>query len=421
LGPSIVYSERTNEELEALFRTIINDEEFLNVCQQKFEKYNEDDLSSFTLSTNHFDYEEISRDELKPRVVHEINMSVYYNIEVDRNNSDVTYVKRYINVIPEENDHTTKKNRFSNLNLSNDIERFIKMHDYVRHSQPPETKITENKTPIKRRQIHVEPRRRTTIDQIQEYDSVALAQIVEQQLAAARHAAARNNFNPIVNQSPRVQPPVNRAKFIQPPILIPKTNEQTPRHRIDYIEFPKTNLNHFLRKPFTFIDNLVSKPIPSNNEREKLLILGQQGIISSAVALGSQRIPDNIKTIELLEIPTTKPNANQYQDFHLIGYETLDDYSVSANPILRRAKSMKHINNAPNRSLTILRDITSDNSSKLSSPLRSIKRNIHHKNDTAIHNKQVSREKRQGKKVVENKHMGICRRIRYDDCCCCCC
>jgi hypothetical protein len=399
LGPSIVYSERTNEELEALFRTIINDEEFLNVCQEKFEKYNEDDL---TLSTNHFDYEEISRDELKPRVVHEINMSVYYNIEVDRNNSDVTYVKRYINVIPEENDHTTKKNRFSNLNLSNDIERFIKMHDYVRHSQPPpEAKITENKPSVKRRQIHVEPRRRTTIDQIQEYDSVALAQIVEQQLAAARHAAARNNFNPIVNPSARVQPPVNRAKFIQPPILIPKLNEQTPRHRVDYIEFPKRNLNHLRRKPLTFIDNLVSQPIPSNNEREKLVILGQQGILSSAVALGSQRIPDNIKTIELLEIPTTK-NANQYQDFRLISYETLDDSSVFTNPVLRRAKSMKHINNASektsNHSLTILKDITSDNSSKLSSPLRSIKRNIHHKNETAIHNKQVSREKRQGKK-----------------------
>jgi hypothetical protein len=55
LGPSIVYSERTNEELEELFRTIIDDEEFLNVCQKEFkqrDKFNKEDLPSFIFSTN---------------------------------------------------------------------------------------------------------------------------------------------------------------------------------------------------------------------------------------------------------------------------------------------------------------------------------------------------------------------------------
>ncbi|CAF1684836.1 unnamed protein product, partial [Adineta ricciae] len=104
LGSSIVYSERTNEELEELFRTIIDDDEFLNVCQKEFEqhdKFDKEDLPSFILSTNKNDYEEIpatteSENELKPRVVHEINMSVYYDFHVDRENSDLKFVKRYI-------------------------------------------------------------------------------------------------------------------------------------------------------------------------------------------------------------------------------------------------------------------------------------------------------------------------------------
>jgi hypothetical protein len=376
LGPSIVYSERTNEELEALFRTIVDDDEFLNVCQEKFGQVPNDHYSPFILPTNKFDYEEIpteDKDQLKGRVVHEINMSVYYNVEVDRNNSDLTFVKRYINVIPEEN---SKKNRFSNLNLSNNIDRFVKIHDYVHHSQQ------EKKSSVKRRSIPVEPKRRSTIsssvNQIEEYDSAVLAHIVEQQLAAAA-----KNFSPITHQYTRIQPPVNRAKFIQPPILIPKANEH---YRVDHIEYPKGNLNSLLRKP---IDNRRSQVIASENEREKLVILGQQGIISSAVALGSQRIPDNIKTIELLEIPTTKPNASQYQDFHLISYETLDNYP----PVLRRIKSTKNIPKqiaiSSRRSSTII----PDSSPTISAPLKNIKRNLHHKNETVIHNKQVFKEK----------------------------
>jgi len=279
--------------------------------------------------------------------------------------------------------------------------------------QPPqqqspqqETKITQNKKhSVKRRPLPVEPKRRTTIssvDETQEYDSAALARIVEQQLEAARRAAAAKNFNPIADQPSRTQPPVNRVKFVPPPTLTPQVKEQTaPRHRIDHIEFPKTSLNRILRRPFTFIDYLVPQRPIQSKEREKLLILGQQGIISSAVALGSPRIPDNIKSIELLEIPNPKTNVNQYQDFRLISYETLDDYSMPATPVFRRAKSVKNIKNQSEmptkRASTIITDITSDNSSKLLSPLKSIKRTIHNKNETAIHNKQVSKEKSKGK------------------------
>ncbi len=412
MGPSIVYSERTNEELEELFRTIIDDEEFLNVCQQKLEegdKFNKNDLSSFHFSRNKCDYEEIStnidKDELKPRIVHEINMSIYYNIEVDRNNSDLTFVQRYINVLPEEKDNLTKKNRFSNLNLPNNIDRLVKIHDSVHHSQQPTKPIPNKKPLVKRRQTYVEPKRRTTISTInetQEYDSAALARIVEQQLEAARRAAAMKNFNPIVNHSARTQPPVDRARFVPPPILTPKIREQTPRHRVDHIQFPQTNSNRFFRKPFTFINNLISQPVVSKPEREKILRLGEQGIISSAMALGSQRIPDNIKTIELLEIPNTQTNTNQYQDFSLVSYETLDDYSIPAPPVIRRAKSMRHINTpselSTKRSSTIISGIPADSYSQLSSPLKNIRHNIHNKNETTIYNKQVSKEKSKGKK-----------------------
>ena len=424
MGPSIVYSERTNEELEELFRTIVDDEEFINVCHEKinqYEKDHENDYTSYNSSTNKFEYDEIpptNGDDLKPVVVHEINVSVYYNVEVDKNNSDLTFVKRFINVVPEEeNEKSTKKNRFSNLNLSNDIERVVKAHDHVHHSQPEIKPPPQKKSSIKRRQTYNELKRRSTISSVnetQEYDSAVLARIVEQQLEAARLAAEKKkSFNPIITPSVRTEPPVNRATFIQPPILIPKTKEETPRHRIDDIEFPRTNINR-LRKPFTFIDNLAPKSSPSKSERDKLLILGQQGLLSSAVALGSSRIPDNIKTIELLEIPNTKTNLNQYQDFHLIGYETLDNHSFSTTPILRRAKSMKNINKqrAPSakRLSTIVSDITSDNSSKFASPLKSIRRNFHHKNETANYNKQVFKEKSRGKTNRRKSNMGICRR-----------
>lgn len=489
MGPSIVYSERTNEELEELFRTIINDDEFLNVCQKEFherEQIIEDNLSSYMFPTNTFDYEEIptnsNDDPTQPRIVHEINMSIYYNVEVDKNNSDLTFVQRYINVLPEEKDDSMKKNRFSNLNLSNDIDRLIKIHDYVHHSQQQqqqeqeepepeqqqqtseqyqkqeqqqqqqipkqhqkqeqqqqqqkkqehqeqqhqrkqqegqqEKKIIENKKPSsKRRQTHFEPKRRTTvstIDLTEKYDSVALAQIVEEQLAAARRAAKANkNFNPIVNQPMHAQPPVNRAKFVSPPELNTRSKEYIPRHRIDHIEYPKTNLNHLTRKPFTYLNNHTSSSVQSK-EHEKLLKLGQQGIISSAVAFGTQRIPDNIKTIELLEIPNTKTNRNQYQDFHLIGYETLDNYSIPTTPVFRRTKSMRHNNNnnhhhhhkqhemQTKRSSAIINEIPLDNLTKSSSPLKNIKHNTYHKNETSIHNKQVSKERSKGKTIRRN-------------------
>ncbi|CAF4153907.1 unnamed protein product, partial [Rotaria magnacalcarata] len=45
--------------------------------------------------------------------------------------------------IKQENQDVPKKNRFSNLNLSNDIDRFVKMHDYLHHSQQHETKVSK--------------------------------------------------------------------------------------------------------------------------------------------------------------------------------------------------------------------------------------------------------------------------------------
>lgn len=389
MGPSIVYSERSNEELEALFRTIIDDDEFLNVCQEKFEKLN--------LPREKFAYDEISNHEKDPiqgRVVHEINMSIYYNVEVDRNNSDVTYVQRTINVVP---DHKSKKNRFSNLNLSNQIDRLVKMHDYVRQSKP------ERKPSIKRRSTQLESKRRTTIATInesEEYDSAFLAQLVEQQLEAARRAEQAKHFTRIRQPPPPPPPVVNRAKFVQPPTFPSKID---PRHRVDHIEYPKGNLS---RRPLTFLDN---QPI---DEREKLLRLGQQGILLTAAALGSQKIPDNIKTIELLEIPT-----HQQQDFRFIGYETLDDSSLSHNPLLRRAKSTRQINkqseSVSRRASTIITDLDAEKSSTFVSPLKSLKRHHRHKNETANHNKPVSHEQKSGKRI---------RRciLTNDDYCCCC-
>jgi hypothetical protein len=423
LGPSIVYSERTNEELEELFRTIIDDEEFLNVCQKEFkqrDKFNKEDLPSFIFSTNKDDYEEVpatteNDNQSKPRVVHEINMSIYYDFQVNQENSDLKFVKRYINIIPEENENKKKNNRFSTLNLSNDIDRLVKMHDFVHHSQQQqqqqqEIKITKpeviphKKSTIKRRQTCLEPRRRTTIPAISdthEFDSAALARIVEEQLEAARFAAAIENFIPKANPSSRMMP-INRTRFIEPASLISQSKEQSLRHRIDDIEYPKTNINCLLRKPCTFVNNTVSQPIPSQDEREKLLILGQQGIISSAVALGSQKIPDNIKSIELLEIPNTKTNENQYQDFRMISYETLDNYPINTAPLLRRAKSMRHMSSQTEtthkRPSPLINDGLLDTYAKLTSPLKSIRRNIRNKHETAINNKPVFKEKIQGRK-----------------------
>lgn len=377
MGPSIIYSEQSNEELEALFRTIIDDDEFLSVCQNKF--------NHVDIPREKFAYDEISntnQDQLKDRIVHEINMSVYYNIEVDRNNSDVTYVHRTINVLPESN-----KNRFSNLNLSNDIDRFIQMHDYVHHHSPSEKKPS------------IKQQRRTTttiaaINETHEYDSAFLEDIVERQLQAARRAEQANQFTPIVNQPPPST--IQRTKFVRPPIFIPK---------IDHIEYPKTNLNHLPRRPLTFIDNLLSQPIQS---KEKPIIREQQGILSTASTLSSSTIPDNIKTIELMQIPTRKSQTNEYQDFHLIGYETIDDH---LHRPLRRTKSVKQINksttpSSTRRSSTIVTETDFEKSMPFTSPLKSIKRHFRQKNETAHQNKSVSREKSKGKTIRNEREYG---------------
>ncbi|CAF3580091.1 unnamed protein product [Rotaria sp. Silwood1] len=437
LGPSIIYSERTNEELEALFRAVIIDDEFLKVCDEEVRKYNnneQDTILSFLNPINQYDYEEISlfdnENDLNPNVVHEINMSIHYDFQYDKNSSNLKFVKRHFNIIPEDNDHLTKKNRFSNLNLSNDIDRFVKIHDYVHHSQQPEQQqqqqqqqqhntkihrqeinkevnnkqeINQKKKPsLKRRQTLNDHYRRTTItpvDETQYFDTFALTQLVEQQLEAAYRATTINNFNPIKNQPTRTQP-INRAKFVQPPILIPKSEEKSFRHRVDHIEFPKTTFPRPLRKSFISYDENISQPIQSKKERERLLLLGQQSIKSSAVALGAHKIPDHVQSIDLLEIPCIQKNGKQFQDFKLISYDTFDHCPISSVPstsTLRRTKSMRNIdksNEISNKhSSTISDDMNLHNLSKITSPLKTIKRNIFHKNGTAINNKQVFKEK----------------------------
>ncbi|CAF3817440.1 unnamed protein product [Rotaria magnacalcarata] len=455
LGSSIVYSERTNEELEELFRTIIVDQEFSKVCQQELkqhEKFPHDNSSSLLNPINEYDYEEISvidnENELRPHIVHEINMSVHYDFEIGENSSDLRLINRYFNIIKQENQDVPKKNRFSNLNLSNDIDRFVKMHDYLHHSQQHETKVSKQelnknqKSVIKQREtnknqnkpaiitspnqnkpaIIISPNQiKPTIitspnqnkpaiitstdqnkskiakstNQTDEFDSATLAQIVEQQLEAARRAASMKNFNPISNQSVRKQA-VNRAKFVQPPKLNSKPAEQISRHRIDHIEFPNATLTRSLRKPSNPDDEIISKSVEAKAERKKLLLLDQQGILSSTMALGARKIPDNITSIELLEVPIRRKNGKEYQDFQLVNFETLDDNPIPESPVLCRTKSTRQNNKTskiPNRSFsTNIDNRTSQNFSKLASPLKSIKRNMHHKNETALNNKQVCKE-----------------------------
>ncbi|CAM4865732.1 unnamed protein product [Rotaria socialis] len=444
LGPSIVYSERTNEELEELFRTIIVDQEFSKVCQQELkqhEKFPHNNSSSLLNPINEYDYEEVSvidnENELKPHIVHEINMSVHYDFEIDENSSDLRLIKKYFNIIKQEDQDVPKKNRFSNLNLSNDIDRFVKMHDYLHHSQQHETKTSKQelkktqKSIIKQRETNKNQNKPAIItsanqnkpatitstnqnkptiitstsqskskitkstNQTDEFDSAALAHIVEQQLEAARRAASMKNFNPIPNQSVRKQA-VNRAKFVQPPKLNSKPTEQISRHRIDHIEFPKTTLTRSLRKPSNPNDEIISKPVESKTERQKLLLLDQQGLLLSTIALGARKIPDNITSIELLEVPIRRKNGKEYQGFQLVSFETLDDNPIPESPVLRRTKSMRQNNKTseiPNKRLsTDIDNGTSQNFSKLASPLKSIKRNMHHKNETALNNKQVCKE-----------------------------
>lgn len=368
LGPTIVYSERTNEELEELFRTIIHDEEFLNVCQNKIHQYEQ----AFT--TTKFEYDDVSQnhhEQDQPQIVHEINMSVYYNVEIDKNNSDVTFVNRIININSDEN---KTSNRFSNLNLSNDIDRLVKAHDYVQHSHQQ-----EKKPKIQQRQTPKQVKRHATIsttDETYKYDSAVLAQIVEQQLTVA--AKNKQQFNPIHHKPTNIkQPSINRPNFVQPTKLIPKINDEQTRHRIDHIEYPKTNLTR-LRK--------TSQNISSKNERENLLRLSQQGILSTARAFATSKIPENIKTIDLLELPNTKLDEN----FRLISYETVDNQLIRSNSL----KQLHKLNETSSKRSSMI----------LSSPLKSIKRHVEHKNQRANLNKQVSKEKTRGNKQSNNNN-----------------
>ncbi|CAF3894003.1 unnamed protein product [Rotaria sordida] len=423
LGPSIIYSERTNEELEALFRAVVIDQEFLKVCEEQYRKdanYNQDIILSYINPINQYDYEEIalgdSENQLKGNVVHEINMSVHYDFQYDKNNSDFKFIKRSFNILPERSENLKKRNRFSNLNLSNDIDRFVKMHDYVRHSQQQQqqqqqqqlqqqqqqqqqgTKINhKKKPPLKRRQTLNDQYRRATINEPQQLDSFVLTQLVEQQLEAAHRTTTMNNFKPIKNQPTRIQP-TNRAKFVQPPILISKTEEKSSRHRIDHIEFPKTTFARPLHTSFTsYNDKHISQSIQSKRERENLLFLSQQGILSSARGFTLQKIPDYVQSIELLEVPYIQKNGNESRDFKVIGYETFDRRPIPPTSSLRRTKSMKNIkisNEISNNkhSPTIVNNISSPNLSKLTLSLKNMKHDIYHRNETAINNKQVFKE-----------------------------
>jgi hypothetical protein len=169
MGLSLVPSERTSEELEELFRTIVDDNDFLHLCEEEINK-------------THFPPQ---RDQ-HGKVVHEINMSVFYNVEVDRNNADLTFVQRSINVIPKEKTTAaTTRRRATICSLVNE-----EKHDF---------------------------------------DPASLERIVEQQLEAARRAGSLKNFQPIDNNAARTQT-ISRTKFVAPPVLEPKI---PPRPRVE--------------------------------------------------------------------------------------------------------------------------------------------------------------------------------------------
>ena len=425
MGPGLVYSERTNEELEDLFRKIISDHDFLNLCQDELIKNR---CPSFDVSNNSCAYDEVplpeESDQAEGQVVHEINMSVYYDFQVDQKNSNLKFLQSYIEIIPEENETSTGKNRFSDLNLSNDIDRLVQMHDHVHHHPRHATKNTQNKpsessdakkTSVKRRSTPLESKRRSTISSVpdasDEFDSASLARIVEDQLDAARRAGSLEHFNPIEGPSLRTHQSAQRVNFVQAPTLATKANENEAnrqstngtlrRHRIDHIEFPRANLDRFSRRPLTFIEQSAPSPLPEHDQRKTLVSLTRQGIVSSAVALGSRTIPDHIKSIDLLEMPQNRRAGVEQQDFHLISYETLDAHSRSTAPGQRRSKSARRTNQkhdgATKRASTLLTDDTSRNV-KLRTPLKSIKRHLQSRNETAIQNRPVQREKCLGRR-----------------------
>lgn len=221
MGPSIVYSERTNEELEELFQSVINDESFIKFCSEQLKK---------SYST--------SKQPAEGEIVHEINLSVSVNVEVDQDNPDIKLIRKTINFLPAEE----KKNRFSNLHLSDDVDRYVQMHDYLRHSRPSAQTKVDRRT---------DPRRRATIsaifDEKNEYEPALLEKIVEQQLEAAQRAGSMKEFNPISKSSVPTSV-IHQTKFVRAPTF-PTKDEVRLRHRVDHIEYPKQTINRITKRP----------------------------------------------------------------------------------------------------------------------------------------------------------------------------
>ena len=191
MGPVPISRERSNDELEELFLPIINDNDFLDLCKEEFVK------TSFSSPPT-------SRDE-HGEIVHEMNMSVYENVQIDRNNDDLTFVRREIDIIRKEE---TKNNHFSHLNLSN-----------------------EKRSKSTRRRATID----SLVDEKHEFDSAFLERIVEQQIEAARRAGSGKNFQTIDNNLPRTET-FSRPNFVALPILNPSVPS---RSLLDHIESPK--------------------------------------------------------------------------------------------------------------------------------------------------------------------------------------
>jgi len=238
-------------------------------------------------------------------------MSIFYNVETDRKNPDLQFVQRSFTIIPEQ----SKTNRFSNLKLSKNIENFVKMHDIVHH---------QAKTSPKRRPTQIDPRRRATIssisDEKSEFSPDVLTRIVEEQLEAARRShVSFEKLQPVEKRS-------TQTKFCP-----------APRHRVDQIEFPQRNLTRF--------------------RQDEIIRQYQKTIRSSNLAMKERQIPLNVKSIDLIEIPSIKNEKN----VRLIRYEML----------------------AKNEKFPQI---------KMTTPLKSIRKEIRQKNLNAHDNPHVSKE-----------------------------
>ena len=289
MGPTLVYSERTNEELEELFRTIVTDDEFLDLCREQFERTQVVESNGPTTG----------------EVVHEINMSVFYNVETDRKNPDLQFVQRSFTIVPEKKAST---NRFSTLKLSKNIDECVKMHDRVHH------------------QTRRRPNRRATIcsisDEKSEFAPDVLNKIVEEQLEAARRSTEQ--FEPIDRRSTG-RKISSQTKFCPVPTFL----RSSSRHRIDRIDYPTRNFTRLIHK---------------SSEHDEIVRQSQQTIRSSNVALKEKRLPPNVKSIDLIEIPSLKNEKN----VQMLRYETLtrdELQSKSTSPLktVRRELRQKNL------------------------------------------------------------------------------